>query len=149
VPDAKQSNWKNTYENLKETIAREYKRHRYILESNVLSIVEKEVFNKVMDLKGTEVEYTNVIINLTEYLKRYFKQDCYVIIDEYDTPIQAGYIEGYFKEVTEFLKSVLVKGFKDNKALKQGILTGIMKVAQESIFSDFNNPSVNTVLSGR
>jgi hypothetical protein len=70
-----------------------------------------------------------------------------VIIDEYDTPIQSGYIEGYFKEVIEFQKSILVKGFKDNNALKQGILTGIMKVAQESIFSDFNNPLVCTVLA--
>ncbi|TYQ16751.1 UNVERIFIED_CONTAM: PD-(D/E)XK nuclease superfamily protein [Acetivibrio alkalicellulosi] len=145
--NAKQSSWSDTYENLKETIANEYKRHRYILDSDVLSDSEKKVFNKIMDLEGSKVQYTNVIINLTEYLKRYFKKDCYVIIDEYDTPIQAGYIEGYFKEVTDFMKSVLVKGFKDNISLKQGILTGIMKVAQESIFSDFNNPSVNTILS--
>ncbi|TYQ14939.1 UNVERIFIED_CONTAM: PD-(D/E)XK nuclease superfamily protein [Acetivibrio alkalicellulosi] len=145
--NAKQSNWTDTYENLKETIANEYKRHKYILDSDILSHSEKKVFNKIMDLEGTEVQYTNVLLNLTKYLKRYFKNDCYVIIDEYDTPIQAGYLEGYFEEVTGFMKSVLVKGFKDNISLKQGILTGIMKVAQESIFSDFNNPSVSTILS--
>jgi len=145
--NAKQSNWNYTYENLKETIANEYKRHRYLLDSDVLSDSEKKVFINIMDLEGSNVQYTNVIINLTQYLKRYFKKDCYVIIDEYDTPIQAGYIEGYFKEVTDFIKSILVKGFKDNISLRQGILTGIMKVAQESIFSDFNNPSVNTILS--
>ncbi|MDQ2088243.1 AAA family ATPase, partial [Herbivorax sp. ANBcel31] len=145
--NAKQNNWNDTYENLKETIANEYKRHRYLLDSDVLSQSEKKVFNKIMDLEGSKVQYTNVIINLTKYLKRYFKKDCYVIIDEYDTPIQAGYIEGYFKEITEFMKSVLVKGFKDNISLKQGILTGIMKVAQESIFSDFNNPLVCTILT--
>ncbi|HBY21176.1 MAG TPA: AAA family ATPase, partial [Clostridiales bacterium] len=98
-------------------------------------------------LKADIQEYTDVIMNLTEYLKSYFKTDCMVIIDEYDTPIQAGYINGYFKNIMEFMKSMLVKGFKDNKALKQGILTGIMKIAQESIFSDFNNPLVCTVLS--
>lgn len=84
---------------------------------------------------------------LTEYLSKYFSAPCYVIIDEYDTPIQAGYLYGYFNEVIEFSKSMLVKGFKDNKGLKQGVLTGIMKVAQESIFSDFNNPLVCTLLS--
>lgn len=145
--NAKQDNWESTYENIKEIISNEYKRHSYILDKDILSNAEKQRYNKIMELEGSQVDYTNVIINLSEYLKRYFKKDCMVIIDEYDTPIQAGYINGYFEKVIEFKKSMLVKGFKDNKALKQGVLTGIMKVAQESIFSDFNNPVVSTVLS--
>jgi hypothetical protein len=120
-----------------------------LLEAKVLSEYEKEKYMDIMNMKAERVEYTNVILHLTEYLKRHFKESCIVIIDEYDTPIQSGYIEGYFEEVIEFQKSMLVKGFKDNNALKQGILTGIMKVAQESIFSDFNNPSINTILSER
>ncbi len=149
LKNAKQSNWEDTLYNLKEIIADEYKRHGYLLQSDILSEVEKEKYNKIIGGNADTVMYTDVIKNLTEYLKRYFKEDCIVIIDEYDTPIQSGYIEGYFKEVIEFQKSMLVKGFKDNNALKQGILTGIMKVAQESIFSDFNNPSINTLLSER
>ena len=147
LKNAKQNNWEDTLYNLKEIISDEYKRHRYLLKSDILSDVEKEKYQKIMDGKADTIVYTDVIKNLTEYLKRYFKEDCIVIIDEYDTPIQSGYIEGYFKEVIEFQKSMLVKGFKDNNALKQGILTGIMKVAQESIFSDFNNPLVCTVLA--
>lgn len=145
LKNAKQNNWEDTLYNLKLTIAQEYNRHKYLLEGEVLSEYEKEKYIDIINMKAERVEYTNVILHLTEYLKRYFKENCIVIIDEYDTPIQAGYIEGYFEEVIEFQKSMLVKGFKDNNALKQGILTGIMKVAQES----FNNPSINTVLSER
>ncbi len=145
--NAKQNNWEHTYQNIKEIIADEYKRHRYVLEGDALSELEKEKYNSIIELKASEVEYTNVLKDMSEYLKRYFGIDCMIIIDEYDTSIQAGYINGYFENVIEFMKSMLVKGFKDNNALKQGILTGIMKVAQESIFSDFNNPLVCTVLS--
>ncbi|OPZ93852.1 MAG: putative AAA-ATPase [Firmicutes bacterium ADurb.Bin419] len=144
--NAKQSNWEETYENIKRIIAKEYERHDYLLESDILSEAQKERYKRIANLEGTLVDYTDVLIDLTEYLKRYFKEDCIVIIDEYDTPIQSGYIDGYYEKVIEFMKSMLVKGFKDNKALKQGILTGIMKVAQESIFSDFNNPLVCTLL---
>ncbi len=147
--NAKQNNWEHTYQNIKEIIADEYRRHRYLLEGDILSDFEKGKYNSVIELKASEVEYTNVLKNLSEYLKRYFKIECMIIIDEYDTPIQVGYINGYFENIIEFMKSMLVKGFKDNNALKKGVLTGIMKVAQESIFSDFNNPSVNTVLSDR
>lgn len=145
--NAKQNNWEDTLYNLKQLISNEYKRHRYLLEDDILSNSEKEVYQKIMDMKADDVQYTDVINGLTEYLKRYFGNNCMVIIDEYDTPIQAGYIHGYFEKIIEFSKSALVKGFKDNKALKQGVLTGIMKVAQESIFSDFNNPLVCTILS--
>lgn len=147
LKNAKQTSWEPTFQNLKSIIANEYRRHKYLLEEHVLDVSEKEKFTRILELKASEIEYTDIFIDLSLYLKRYFKKDCLIIIDEYDTPIQSGYINGYFDKVIEFLKSMLVKGFKDNKALKQGILTGIMKVAQESIFSDFNNPSVNTVLS--
>ncbi len=149
LKNAKQNNWKETLINMKKEIANEYKRHSYILKGDVLDNAEKNMYEAIMNLEAETTHYTDVIQSLTKYLKRYFKEDCIVIIDEYDTPIQYGYIEGYFKEVIEFQKSMLVKGFKDNNALKQGILTGIMKVAQESIFSDFNNPSINTILSER
>jgi hypothetical protein len=134
-------------ENLKETIANEYKRHGYLLDSVVLSDFEKEKYVEIIELRAGNRNYTNILLELAGYLKRYFRQDCMILIDEYDTPIQAGYLNGYFEDVIEFMKSMLVKGFKDNNALKKGILTGIMKVAQESIFSDFNNPMIATVLT--
>jgi hypothetical protein len=147
--NAKQSDWNDTLYNLRQTVSREYKRHKYLLNTGLLSDSESTSYKNIMDNKADTIEFTDCILNLTEYLKRYFRQNCFVLIDEYDTPIQAGFIEGYFKEVIDFMKGMLVKGFKDNESLKQGILTGIMKVAQESIFSDFNNPSISTVLTNK
>jgi hypothetical protein len=147
LKNAKQNNWNDTFENLKQTIAKEYKRHKYILNSDVLDENEKENYIQIMNSRARDIDYTNILFELSEYLKRYFRQDCMILIDEYDTPIQAGYLNGYFENVIEFMKSMLVKGFNDNNALKKGVLTGIMKVALESIFSDFNNPMIATVLT--
>ncbi len=147
MKNAKQTTWKETLENLKKAIAGEYERHRYLLESDMLSERQKKDYIKIQNLEANDMDYTDFIFNLCTYLERYFGEKCMVFIDEYDTPIQSGYLEGYFEEVMEFMKNMLVKGFKDNNALKQGVLTGIMKVAKESIFSDFNNPVVCTVLS--
>ena len=147
--NAKQDNWKDTSQNIKEIIGREYERHDYLLDSTVLSKEKRKRYEDIINYKSEIQSCTNVLIDLSKYLKEYHKEDVVIIIDEYDTPLQSGYISGYLHEVIEFMKSVLVKGFKDNKALKRGILTGIMKVAKESIFSDFNNASVSTVLSNR
>jgi len=104
LKNAKQDNWEETLYNLKKIISNEYKRHKYLLDGDILSEEEKEIYIKVIALKADIQEYTDVIMNLTEYLKSYFKTDCMVIIDEYDTPIQAGYINGYFKNIMEFMK---------------------------------------------
>ena len=147
--NAKRDNWKDTFYNIYEVISDEYKRHAYLLNSTFLLESEKEVFRNIMNFKAKKNDVIGILKNLSKYLKEYHKEDVVIIIDEYDTPLQSGYINGYLQEVIEFMKSMLVKGFKDNKALKRGILTGIMKVAKESIFSDFNNASVSTVLSNR
>ncbi len=144
---AKQITWEETYLNLVEIISNEYKRHRYILEQSILSNTEKEIYQKIMDMKANSIEYSSMIQNLSNYLERYFKQKVMVLIDEYDTPIQAGYINGYYNKIINFMKSMLGKGLKGNNSLKQGVLTGIIKVAKESIFSDFNNPDIYTVIT--
>ena len=147
--NAKRDNWKDTFYNIYEVISDEYKRHAYLLNSTFLLESEKEVFRNIMNFKAKKNDVIGILKNLSKYLKEYHKEDVVIIIDEYDTPLQSGYINGYLQEVIEFMKSMLVKGFKDNKALKRGILTGIMKVAKESIFSDFNNASISTLLTPR
>ncbi len=144
---AKKTNWEDTYQNLVEIVSEEYKRHRYMLKSDSLSDEEKERYEKIINRKATQVDYEGIIKDLSKYLERYFEQKVMVLIDEYDTPIQAGYINGYYEEIINFMKSMLGKGLKGNDSLKQGVLTGIMKVAKESIFSDFNNPRVYTVIT--
>lgn len=147
LKNAKLDNWEGTYEELKEVISNEYLRHNYLLDSDLMLEEEKEKFKKIINKKAKDIDYRSSILYLAKFLNKYFNEQAIILIDEYDTPIQSGYLNGYFEEVLEFMKNFLVKIFKDNKALKRGVLTGIMKVAKESIFSDFNNPLISTVLS--
>ncbi len=144
---AKNISWEETHANLVKIISNEYKRHKYLLETDILDYQERELYQKIINIETTDSDYTDVIFSLSSYLERYYKEKVMVIIDEYDTPIQAGYINGYYKEIINFMKSMLGKGLKGNNSLKQGVLTGIMKVAKESIFSDFNNPRIYTVVT--
>jgi hypothetical protein len=145
----KGDNWESAANSLKEVIAREYKRHRYLLDSKVMIDGDKERFINIMSYKENIQNYQYAIKHLTEYLKAYFNKPVIVLIDEYDTPIQSGYLNDYFEDVIGFMKSMLVEGLKGNPYLKKAVLTGIMKVAKESIFSDFNNPEIATLLSKR
>lgn len=142
---AKQDSWEETEWSIKNEIAREFKRHSYILEGELLTKKIKKNYEKLMDQEGTLIEYSEGITLLSEHIGRYFKQKPIVLIDEYDTPIQKGDLKNYYAPVINFFQSFLVSGLKSNDYLERAVLTGIMQVAQESIFSAFNNPSVSTI----
>lgn len=153
LKDAKGSTWASTYEILKKIIASEYEKHSYLLNSNVFNKTSKKLkikrFEDIINLKASDVDYIAAIKELSEYLSKFHGENCIILIDEYDTPLQEGYLKGYYDEILNFMKSFLGSSLKGNLALEKGVLTGIMKIAKESIFSDFNNPSVATVLMPR
>lgn len=153
LKDAKGSTWASTYEILKKIIASEYEKHSYLLKTNVFNETSKKLkikrFEDIINLKASDVDYIAAIKELSEYLSKFHGENCIILIDEYDTPLQEGYLKGYYDEILNFMKSFLGSSLKGNLALEKGVLTGIMKIAKESIFSDFNNPSVATVLMPR
>ena len=95
---------------------------------------------------GTDRDYAQSIKQLSSWLKRAYGKPAYILLDEYDTPMMAAYLGGYYSQMASFIRSFMVQSFKDNPNLKQGVVIGILKAAQESIFSDFNNPAVSTIL---
>lgn len=153
LKDAKGSTWEKTYEILKKIIANEYEKHSYLIKSDIFDETSKKLkikrFKDIVNLKASEVNYISAIKELSEYLSKYHGENCIILIDEYDTPLQQGYLKGYFEEILAFMKSFLGNSLKGNLALEKGVLTGIMKIAKESIFSDFNNPLVATLLMPR
>jgi hypothetical protein len=153
LKDAKGATWASTYEILKKIIASEYEKHSYLLKSNIFNETSKKLkikrFEDIINLKASDVDYIAAIKELSEYLAKFHGENCIILIDEYDTPLQEGYLKGYYDEILNFMKSFLGSSLKGNLALEKGVLTGIMKIAKESIFSDFNNPSVATVLMPR
>ena len=84
---------------------------------------------------------------LSQYLYNYYNEKVLILIDEYDVPIQASYVNNYYTEAIEFMRNLLSGAFKDNNSLQKGLITGILRVARESIFSGLNNLKVESILS--
>ncbi|WP_281000526.1 AAA family ATPase [Marinitoga aeolica] len=157
--DAKQNKLLSMKVNIKNSIKKIYDEHNYLLDSDVLSEIEKINFKQILEIeeiKGETIEeriakedtlYENSLKNLSEYLYRYYKQKVILLIDEYDTPIQQSYLNGYYDEFINFMGNILGNALKDNEYLEKGVLTGITRVAKESIFTGVNNLKVSTVLS--
>ena len=102
-----------------------------------------------MDKNTTEAELTGAFCELSEMLHKHYGVAPIIIIDEYDTPIQQGYVHGYYDDVVAFMRNLFSAGLKDNHHLSYGFLTGILRVAKESIFSGMNNLKVNSILDKR
>ncbi|OBR95012.1 putative AAA-ATPase [Clostridium ragsdalei P11] len=149
--DEKYSKWEFCETGLRKIIKDEFAKHRYILKSDILDPFEKEEFIKILEEKADYVTYLRGLKILSNYLYRFYKQKVVILIDEYDVPIQSGYLNGYYDEIIEFMRNFLSAGLKDNENLEKGILTGILtgilRVAKESIFSGLNNINVCTILS--
>jgi hypothetical protein len=145
--DVKTSQWDVCLRYLEDIIRKEYERHDYLLTGNVLKSGEKDGFRNIIRSKADVDEYTRSLEKLSDYLVRYHHQKVVLLIDEYDTPIQAGYVNDYYDEVVGFMRNFLSGALKDNPNVEKGVLTGIMRIAKESIFSGLNNLEVYTILS--
>jgi hypothetical protein len=144
----KEKTWKACLGKIKDLIQDEYARHYYLLESQKLMPHERDYFQKIMDLKGDEGNYENSLGKLLVFLSRFYNKRAVILIDEYDAPVHAGFTYGYYDDVINFMRNFLSGGLKDtDQYLEKGIVTGIMRIAKESIFSGFNNPGVYTLLS--
>ena len=127
-------------------LADEFDRHSYLADRGFLNDEKLEFFRRIQKRKGTDEDYVEALKNLSSWLNRAYGKPVYILLDEYDTPLQAAYSKNYYDEIIDFIRSFMVQTFKDNPHLKQAVVIGILKVAQESLFSDFNNPAVSTII---
>jgi hypothetical protein len=130
-------------------IQEEYDKHNYLLETKKLSEVEKDYYTRVLYGKGSKADYENSLKSLSKFLSKENDKRVVILIDEYDMPIQSGYMNGYYDEVIDFMRNFLSGALKDNENLEKSVLTGILRVAKESIFSGLNNLNVCTILQNR
>ena len=144
--DVKFDTWEATIDKIRGLLQEEYGRHQELLDSDKLSQCEKIYFTKILDSSANEVELTSALERLSKMLAAHYGKAPIIIIDEYDTPIQEGYSKDFYDEIIGFMRNFFSGAFKDNKNLSYGFLTGILRIAQESIFSGLNNLSVNTVM---
>ena len=144
--DVKSSEWDECYSFMKRLIADEFSRHWYVLESGLLNEMEKDFFVRIIKLTGDTADYQIALKKLSEYLYIYHQTKVIVLIDEYDTPIHEGYVEKYYKKIVGFMKNMLSGVLKDNTSLEKAVLTGILRVSKESIFTGLNNFKVYSLI---
>ncbi|MCP4351273.1 MAG: AAA family ATPase [Desulfobacterales bacterium] len=144
--DAKELDWKAMYRKLTNILRDEFLRHNILLKSDILEQTEQDYFEAILNRKAELPDYTDALRYLSDFLRRYHNERVVILIDEYDTPIHSAYAGGYYKEVVSFMRNLLSGGLKDNEHLFKGVVTGILRVAKESIFSGLNNLDVFTLL---
>ncbi len=122
----------------------EFLRHSEFKNSNKLNEFEKETYIKLSKGLADDVDFEISLQLLSLFLYKHYDIGIVIIIDEYDTPIQQGYINGFYNKPIDFMCSFFSAGLKDNTNLKFGFLTEILRVAKESIFSGLNNHQFNS-----
>ena len=144
--DVKYDSWQATFAKISGLLQEEFGRHFELGNSDRLAKYEKEYFEKVLNGEADEVELSSSLQKLSKMLTVHYNKAPIIIIDEYDTPIQEGYSKEFYDEIVGFMRNFFSGAFKDNSNLSYGFLTGILRIAQESIFSGLNNLAVSSVM---
>lgn len=144
--DVKCSSWQETFQKISKLISLEFMRHNELESSSVLSSYEKEQYHRFASENINEVDCQMGLQLLSLLLHKYYDKECVIIIDEYDTPIQQDHLCDFYNEIVDFMRNFFSGGLKDNPHLAFGFLTGILRVAKESIFSGMNNLKTNSIL---
>lgn len=147
--DIKFNTWEETFEAIKEVFSKEAARHIELQTSDKCNEYEKRAFENLLSGKVNEVELSGALLNLSGMLHKHHDIAPIIIIDEYDIPIQQGHMKNYYDKVILFMRNLFSGGLKDNKHLSYGFLTGILRVAKESIFSGLNNLTIHSVLDNK
>ena len=147
--DVKRQTWEDTFDLIYKFLRREFERHAELLESSKLSIFEKEYLTAILKGCASENDIALSFSLLSQMLHKHHGVAPIIIIDEYDTPIQQGHMNGFYDEVIGFMRNLFSGGLKDNPHLSFGFMTGILRVAKESIFSGLNNLKINSILDDR
>ena len=146
LKDISEVNYPNMILNLKTAVSDMYLEHIYLLDSDKIYPFEKEQIKDILSYKEDEIVLRNSIKTLSKYLNRYYNKPVMLFLDEYDVPLQSAYVNGYYEQGVTFFKTFYGTTFKDNQYLQKTVLTGVSRVAKESIFSGANNFDVYTVL---
>lgn len=147
--DVKFRTWEETLENIAHVLQQEFARHKEVLHSEQCYTYDKKYVETILTGAATETELVIALQMLSAILDKHHGIAPIIIIDEYDTPIQQGHRNGFYDKVVLFMRNFFSGGLKDNKHLSYGFMTGILRVAKESIFSGLNNIKINSILDNR
>ena len=144
--NVKETDFGTTSYRIRQLLMKLYEKHSYLRSCDLLSDAEKKYFER-MASDMSEMDAPLALYQLSDYLYRYYGKKVIILLDEYDTPMQEAYVDGYWEELVAFTRSLFNSTFKTNPFLERAVMTGITRVSKESIFSDLNNPEVVTTTS--
>ena len=147
--DVKCDNWDETYQKIANLFSDEFLRHNELAESPACNAENKAYYAKVARKEASPLELSWAFQTLSKMLHEHHGVAPIIIIDEYDIPIQQGHMKGFYDQVILFMRNLFSGGLKDNRHLSYGFLTGILRVAKESIFSGLNNLVINSILDDK
>ena len=146
LKDLKEDTWEECIESIKDIMHKIFNEYSFLREK--LNIVEKRQFDKIWEITGNERNLKTSLLDLSNYLNKYYGEKVIILIDEYDAPIINAFDKGYYNEAVNFFQTFYSSALKTNNSLKYGVLTGITRIIKEGIFSGLNNLYVNTNVSG-
>lgn len=144
--NVKETNYDNTIKRICQIITKLYNDNIFLLDSDILTENEKKFYLSIDD-EMPETTATIALNRMSDFLCRYYGKKVIILLDEYDTPVQEAYVNGFWDELVAFTRSLFNSTFKTNPALEKGLMTGITRISKESIFSDLNNLKVITTTS--
>ena len=143
----KETTWDKAYENYKSILVEMCQQHLYLLESEKITVSQKALLNNLEKGTASEFQYSHAIKSVSQMLYQHHNQKVVILIDEYDSPIYSAYLHHFYQESMAFLRALMESAFKDNPYLERGVITGILRIVMESLFSGLNNPKISSVLN--
>lgn len=143
----KETNYEDTRERICQIIRNLYIKFSFLKDSDVLEKADKAYYERILSDTVSNADLTAAVYQISGYLYRYYGKKVIILLDEYDTPMQEAYVEGYWDELVSLTRSLFNSAFKTNPWLERAIMTGITRVSRESVFSDLNNLKVVTTTS--
>ena len=147
--ELKFTSWEKMESGLRNVFSELFRKYRFLLKDVELDSVDRENFEQIYMGKAALVSEMNALELLLHLLNRHYGRKPILLLDEYDTPIQQGWQYGFYDHVVEFMRVLLTKALKTNPSLDFAVLTGVLRISKESIFSDLNNLQVDSILSPR
>lgn len=146
LANVRDRNYNSMIMSVRTAIHEMYQEHRYLLESDKIYEDEKSKIMDILYSRESEDDLKTSVKDLSRYLSRHFGKEVMLLIDEYDVPLQNAYVEEYYEDAISFFKQFYATAFKDNEYLEKAVLTGVSRIAKESLFSGLNNLKVYTVM---
>ncbi len=146
LKDIKHGTWEEVYNDLCLMMQMQYSNHEYLLNSEVLGVEEKLYINRILTSQANSSDYTHSLGRLSHFLYKHYNHKIIILIDEYDSPIQSGFANTFYNKIIDFMRSWLTFALKGNSCIEFAVLTGVLRIAKESIFSGLNNIEVYSIL---